>query len=44
MHIPNQSGITTFEFSTVIGGEGILDVPELHHPASPRELGGPFLA
>ena len=26
------------------GGEGALDVPEPHHPASPRELGGPLLA
>ena len=38
------SGISTPRFFMVVGGEGALDVPELHHPASHREPGGPLLA
>ena len=41
---PAGSGTATPEFFIVVGGEGALDEPELHHPASPRELGGPLLA
>ena len=29
---------------SVVGGECALDVPIQHHPASPRELAGPFSA
>ena len=30
--------------SSVVGGEGGLDVPIQNHPASPRELAGPSFA
>ena len=41
---PVGSGTATPEFFVVVGGEGVLDVPEPHHLASPRELRGPLLA
>ena len=34
------SGTASPRFFIVVGGGGALDEPELHHPASPRELGG----
>ena len=33
-----------WRFLSVVEGEGALDVPIQHHPASPRELAGPSSA
>ena len=41
---PGRSGTATLEIPQLLGGEGGLDVPVQHHPASPRELAGLFTA